>query len=198
MTPARRAFAEALELDPDRIVVAGAVHGAEVARVDEPVGVVRGVDVVVTDRPGLGLLATFADCYPILLYDPGRRALALAHAGWRGCLAGVAGRAAEAMRREFDSMPHELVAGIGPGICGGCYEVSQDVAARFAPVHSRGSSAGRCMLDLAAANRDQLVAAGVLPDRIHVHGGCTRETPSLQSHRLFQDGVRFACISEIA
>src|SRR5689334_13797563 len=90
LTPERLAFAAALGLDGARLTVAGAVHGVEVARVDAPAGAVRARDVLVTDRPCLPLLATFADCYPVVLYDPDRPALALVHAGWRGTAAGVA------------------------------------------------------------------------------------------------------------
>jgi polyphenol oxidase len=197
LTPARQAFAEALELEPRRLVAAGAVHGVEVARVDEPVGVLRGFDALVTDCPGLALFATFADCYPVVLYDPARGALALAHAGWRGSAAGVAARAVEALRREYGSRPKELVAGLGPGICGGCYEVRDEVASLFLPAHGRAVENGRFMLDLAAVNVDQLLAAGVPRERVHVHGACTRECPQLPSHRRSPDGVRFACIAAI-
>lgn len=197
LTPARRAFAAALGLDPDGLTVAGAVHGAEVARVDVPAGAVRGRDVLVTDRPGIGLLATFADCCPVLLYDPSARALALVHAGWRGTAAGVTARAVAALALEYGSRPAGLVAGIGPGICAGCYEVGDEVAERFDPAFVRPSPAGRHLLDLAAANRAQLEAAGVPTDRIRVHGACTRETPALPSHRRSPDGTRFACIAAI-
>ena len=199
LTPARKAFAEAVGLEPGRLVAAGAVHGAEVARVDEPVGVVRGCDTLITDRVGLALFATFADCYPLLLYDPARRALGLSHAGWRGSAAGVAVRSVEALRREYGSRPEYLVAGLGPGICAGCYEVSEEVAGRFDPVHARpvDGEQGRSMLDLAAVNVEQLVAAGVPREHVHVHGVCTRESPLLPSHRRFPNGERFACIAAI-
>lgn len=199
LTPERRAFAAALGLDPGRLTAAAAVHGAGVARVDEPAGVVRGRDALVTDRPGLPLLATFADCYPVLLFDPGRRALALAHAGWRGTSAGVAAAAVEALRREYGCPPEDLVAGVGPGICGACYEVGEDVAARFGDGCVRPAGApGRHLLDLALANRAQLEAAGVAPERIHAHGGCTRERADLPSHRRSPDGSRFACLAAIS
>lgn len=194
-TPERRALAAAVGLDPDRLTVAGAVHGADVARVDEPVGAVRAHDALVTDRPGLPLLATFADCYPVLLYDPGRRALALAHAGWRGTAAGIAANAVEALVREYGCRPSDLVAGVGPGICGRCYEVGEEVASQFDHRVVRPSPAGRSLLDLARANRDQLEAAGLAPDRIHLHGACTRESALLPSHRRSPDGLRFACIA---
>jgi YfiH family protein len=197
LTPERRAFAAALGLDGGRLTVAGAVHGTAVRRVDEPAGAVRGCDALVTDRPDVPLLATFADCYPILLYDPGRRALALVHAGWRGTAGGIAAEAVEALAREYGCRPGDLVGGVGPGICGACYEVGEEVAERFAPAWTAPSPAGRRLLDLAAANRDQLIAAGVPADRIHVHGACTRESAELPSHRRAPDGLRFACIAAI-
>jgi polyphenol oxidase len=197
LTPERRAFAEAVGLDPDRLIVAGAVHGIEVARVDEPTGAIRGRDALVTDRPGLALLATFADCYPVLAYDPAARAVALVHAGWRGTAAGVAARAVEALAREYGSRPARLVVGIGPGICAGCYEVGEEVAVRFDPALVRPSPAGRHLLDLAAANRVQLESAGVPAERIHVQGGCTRESGVLPSHRRSPDGARFGCVVAI-
>lgn len=195
LTPARLEFARRLGLDGTRMSVAGAVHGTAVARVDGPRGAVEGVDALITNEPGNALFATFADCYPIVLYDPVRRAAGLVHAGWRGTSAGIAGRAVDAMAKEFGSRPADLVAGLGPGICGRCYEVGDDVAARFeAAVVRPGPRAGAVLLDLAEANRRQLVAAGLAPDHIHASGLCTKETPELPSHRRQPDGTRFAGI----
>lgn len=195
LTPARRRFAERLGLDPERMTVAGAVHGPKVARVDGPRGAVEGVDALITDQASLPLLATFADCYPVVLYDPGRRVAALVHAGWRGTAAGIAQEAVAALGREYGSRPEDLRAGIGPGICGRCYEVGDDVAAQFeAAVVRPGERAGKVLLDLAAANRRQLEAAGVRPEHIHASGICTRETPALPSHRREPDGTRFAAL----
>ncbi len=197
LTAPRAAFAAALGLEPGRLVAAGAVHGAELARVYGAEGVVRGVDGLVTDARCLPLFATFADCYPIVLFDVTRPAVALAHAGWRGTLAGMAWRAVAALRREFGSSPAELIAGIGPGICGRCYHVSPEVAGRFDPSYAVAPADGRLCIDLAALNRDQLIGAGVPVEKIHVHGACTRECPELPSHRRAADGVRFACIVAI-
>lgn len=194
LTADRRRFAAALGLDPAAITFAGAVHGGEVARVDRPMGVAEGFDALVTDRPGLPLFATFADCFPILLHDPGRRAIALAHAGWRGTAAGVAANAVAALAREYGTRPGDLVVGIGPGICGRCYEVGDEVSARFPAGCSRPGRDGRALLDLAEANRRGLVAAGVDPARIHELGVCTMEDARLPSHRRDADGDRFACL----
>jgi YfiH family protein len=193
LTPPRFRFAQSLGLDGDLLTVAGAVHGVEVARVDAAGGAVEGVDGLVTDRPGLPLLATYADCYPLVVYDPRRHAVGLAHAGWRGTAGGMAGALLSALAREYGSRPSDLVAGIGPGICGRCYQVGGEVAARFNG-YARPDNEGRFRLDLAAANRAQLEQAGLSAERIHVHGACTLESADLPSHRRRPDGSRFACL----
>jgi purine-nucleoside/S-methyl-5'-thioadenosine phosphorylase / adenosine deaminase len=186
----RRDFARALGLD--RLTIMGAVHGASVARVDASDELVDGVDVLVTDQLGVALFATFADCYPIVLWDPKRRCVALVHAGWRGTLAGVGPAAVRALHDEYGSDPRVIVAGLGPGICGRCYEVGEEVASQFDPRFVKDGPGAGFLLDLAAANRAQLDKAGVR----HVHGLdlCTKETTFLPSHRRSPDGVRFGAI----
>jgi purine-nucleoside/S-methyl-5'-thioadenosine phosphorylase / adenosine deaminase len=186
----RRDFARGLGLD--RLTIMGAVHGASVARVDATDELVDGVDALVTDQLGVALFATFADCYPIVLWDPKRRCVALAHAGWRGTLARVGPATVRALHDEYGSDPRVIVAGLGPGICGRCYEVGEEVASQFDPRFvSDGPGAG-FLLDLAAANRAQLHEAGVR----HLYGLdlCTKETTFLPSHRRNPDGVRFGAI----
>ncbi|HEX6548987.1 MAG TPA: peptidoglycan editing factor PgeF [Candidatus Dormibacteraeota bacterium] len=195
VTPERAALLAQLGLDAGRLSVAGAVHGADVARIDEAQGAVEGVDALVTDQPGLPLLATFADCYPVVLYDPVRVAVGLAHAGWRGTRAGVAANTVAALSREYGSRPEDLVAGIGPGICGRCYEVGKEVATQFADgVVRPGAGTGKYLLDLAEANRRQLLEAGLDPAHVHVLDACTKESPELPSHRRRPDGIRAACV----
>jgi YfiH family protein len=194
VTPPRAAFAQALGLRPDRLTVVGAVHGREVKRVDAPSGVVSGCDGLVTDRPQLPLLATFADCYPVLLLDPARPALGLVHSGWRGAAAGVVGEAVAGLRREYGSRPSDLVAGMGPGICGRCYEVGEEVAAAFPAEHVSATQQGRFLLDLRSVLRAQLLEAGVPASQVHDLALCTKETAALASHRRSPDGARFACL----
>jgi hypothetical protein len=188
----RRDFARSLGIDAEPLTVLGAVHGAAVARVDEPQGVVQGVDALITDQRGVSLFATFADCYPIVLWDPERRCAALVHAGWRGTVAGVAPAAVKAMAKEYGSKPSDIRAGIGPGICGRCYEVGEEVASRFDPRFVSQGSGDRFLLDLASANRAQLEEAGV--PHVHVLDLCTKETSFLPSHRRSPDGTRFGAI----
>jgi YfiH family protein len=188
----RRHFARALDIDAEPLTVAGAVHGANVARIDEHQDVVRGVDALVTDRRGVALFATYADCYPIVLWDAEHRCVALAHAGWRGTVAGVGPAAVKALRDEYGSSPARMKAGIGPGICGRCYEVGEEVASQFDARFVRKGEGERFLLDLAAANRAQLEAEGV--GEVHELGLCTKETDYLPSHRRNPDGTRFAAI----
>ena len=83
----RRDFARELGIESDSLTTVGSIHGAVVARVHETRDVVQGVDALVTDQRGVALFATYADCYPIVLWDPERRCAALVHAGWRGTVA---------------------------------------------------------------------------------------------------------------
>jgi polyphenol oxidase len=191
----RRAFARALGIDSEPLTTAGAVHGSTVARVDEPQDVVQRVDGLVTDRRGVALFATFADCYPIVLWDAKRRCAGLVHAGWRGTVAGVAKAAVKAMRDEYGCKPDDIRAGIGPGICGHCYEVGGEVASQFDARFVIASAGDRFLLDLAAANRAQLEEVGLL--EVHVLGICTKESDFLPSHRRNPDGTRFGAIVAI-
>ena len=191
----RAEFARILGLDGNAaLTVAGAVHGADVARVHWAPGVIDDVDALITDRPGIGLFTTHADCFPIVLWDPVSRSAGLVHAGWRGTQAGVVVAALRAMQHEFGAQPAHVRAGIGPGICGRCYEVGEEVAgkfdARFVAPGSRGR--GKWLLDLAAANAAQLAETGV--KAVYEIGMCTKETYLFPSHRRMPDGTRFGAI----
>ena len=188
----RRDFARALGIDAEPLTVVGAVHGNVVERIDEPRDVVQGVDALITNQRGVTLFATFADCYPIVLWDPETRAAALVHAGWRGTVAGVGPAAVRALNKEYGSKPADIRAGIGPGICGRCYEVGHEVASRFDSQFVSAGDGDRFLLDLAAANRAQLEAAGV--GTVHTLGLCTKESSFLPSHRRSPDGTRFGAI----
>ena len=187
---ARRTFADILGLDGAELTTMGSVHGATVARVDEPAGSVDDVDALVTDRPGVALFATYADCYPIVLWDPEKEVAGLVHAGWRGTRAAVTTAAVKFMQDGYGCA--YILAGIGPGICGRCYEVGPEVASQFDPRYLNQGTADRLLLDLAAANRAQLEDAGV--EAVYEIGICTKEHYLFPSHRRHPDGTRFGAI----
>ncbi|HEY0830930.1 MAG TPA: polyphenol oxidase family protein [Candidatus Dormibacteraeota bacterium] len=186
----RHSFLRILDLEGLTLTAVGSVHGAEVAGVDEPVDSVDDVDALVTDRPGVVLFATYADCYPIVLWDPVAHVAGLVHAGWRGTNAGVAKAAVNFMRDEHGCS--HVKAGIGPGICGRCYEVGPEVGSRFDRQFVKQGTGDRLLLDLAAANRAQLEEAGA--SAVYEIGICTKEHYLFPSHRRHPDGTRFGAI----
>lgn len=161
---------------------------------------VTAADAMLTRARGLGLFWAFADCTPILLYDPAHHAVALAHAGWRGTALAVARRAVEALSTRYGSRPGDLLAGIGPAIGVCCYEVSEDVREHFRETpdawgtacfaervvaHVSGKPTSRLYLDLWESNRRQLLAAGLREEHIELAGLCTGcRTDLFYSHRI--------------
>jgi YfiH family protein len=146
------------------------VHGATCLVADgRPPGEVGEADALVTTRPGVPLAVFTADCLAVVLAEPERRVLALAHAGWRGTVAGVLGRLVQTLAERHAVRPERLYAAIGPSIGPCCYEVDEPVVgplrAAFPDDWQRwvaaAGPAGKWWLDLWRANTDQLVAAGV-------------------------------------
>jgi hypothetical protein len=128
-------------------------------------------DALITRTPGVDVSIRTADCFPILLADPETRSVAAVHAGWRGTATHVVQSTLARMHSEFGTNPANVYAAIGPGIGACCYEVGIDVAREFG-MHAAGT------LDLAVENRNQLIAAGLNPDRIETIGACTFCTPA--------------------
>lgn len=179
----------ALGLRDDQIVSPHQVHSNHVARVTWQDGgmVIPETDALITDEPDVALLLRFADCVPVLFYDPVHQAVGLAHAGWRGVAAGVAPATVRAMGTHFGSEPDAIWAGIGPCIGPDHYEVGEEVVtaiqATLAPsVSVAERQRGAWVIDLAAAIEAQLRAAGVT--RTDVAGLCTAcHTEEWYSHR---------------
>lgn len=157
------------------LVVGRQVHGCRVAVVRESkAGVFAGTDGFVTNRPGVVLGVFSADCQPVWLVDPRRRAVGLAHAGRLGVVRGIVPAAIRLMRRKFGSRPRDLLVWIGPHIRRSCYPIA-----------------------LARLTRAQCVKAGVPAGRIrasHVCTGCDRR---FFSHRRHRDPRRMLSIAAI-
>ena len=138
-------------------------------------------DAAVTRTHGLALAVTGADCLPIL-FEAGS-AVGAAHAGWRGIVAGVAESALRAVCAAGEVPPEAARAHFGPCIRACCYEVGDDVAARF-PREALSYHARSMHLDLPAAVRLRLISAGLLLERIEDTGACTAcEASRYFSHR---------------
>jgi polyphenol oxidase len=179
------------------------VHGAQVIRATEG-GCVGNGDVVMTDRPGLPVAVFSADCVPLLIYDPDGRRLAAVHAGWRGTAQSVARAAVEALV-EAGGRSERFLAAVGPSIGPCCYEVDKPVIARLDQASPgrwgawvRSVGLGKWMLDLWAANEEQLRGAGLRGDRIDNPRLCTGcRTDLFYSYRRGHNGrlVSVAAVS---
>lgn len=157
-------------------------------------------DASATNRPGLLLGIQTADCVPILLVDPKKRAVAAVHAGWRGTLQRIVAKTIGKLQMQFGTKPAELLAAIGPAIGGCCYEVGAEVAAEFKSQFPHASDwfdelrtgdesnplqwlnrmppghqppPKNVLLDLRQANRAQLLEAGLRAQNIFVSDLCT-------------------------
>lgn len=146
----------------------------------------------ITDRPGVALVAFSADCTPILLFDPVRRAIGAVHAGWRGTAAGIAAKAVQAMADAFGCRPADIRAAIGPCIGTCCFETDADVPAAMVAawgdkalpaIEERGE---KYHVDLKALNALGLREAGV--SEIDISPDCTACDPARYwSHRRVGD-----------
>ena len=131
-------------------------------------------DALVASEPEMRIAVKSADCLPILLADPEKRVVAAVHAGWRGCVAGIAARAVEKMEQLFGSRPADLIAAFGPSIRACCFEVGPEVAQQFLPWFPEREDLGRRNhVDLPEASLRQLVSAGLRPERISTGAPCT-------------------------
>lgn len=175
----RRTFA-AFSRDIASLFDVWQVHSADVACADAPRDPSRELlqaDVILTDRPGVSLYMRFADCVPILLYDPKKHVVGIAHAGWLGTVRGAARAAVESMAGRYGSTPGDILAAIGPSIGPDHYEVGPDVTVQiqqaFGPETGRliETRKGRTYLDLWSANAVQLQGIGV--EHIETAGICT-------------------------
>lgn len=195
----RRKLATLLGIPPHRMVACQQVHGVEVALVDHDdggrgidpsLGPIQGADALVTATPGLYLFALSADCPPVFFYDPVRKAIGLAHSGWKGSVGRIAANVVEAMVDNFGSYPPDLVVAIGPGIGPCCYAIGQNVvdAVREAfPLHASRlleERHGSAHFNLRETIRQTLLEVGVRPEYISVDEVCTADNlHTFYSHR---------------
>jgi YfiH family protein len=176
-------------------------------------------DGLVTDTPGLVIAVQTADCLPVILADKKRRAIGVFHAGWRGTVKRIVEKGVGEMRRYFGSDPRNLVAALGPGVQGCCYEVGEEVRRKFEMQFAYADSLFRevkesdpvrekypllfltarapghselpvkLFLNLVEANRRQLLDAGVLAKNIDATAPCTACHPDTLFSYRAEKGV---------
>jgi YfiH family protein len=189
VTRNRHALYDVLGAKATQVVVARQVHSARVLspssdglEPSESGWRVMGQegDGLITTEPEVFLQMSFGDCVPLLFFDPVRRAIGVAHAGWKGTIAKIGAATVRAMAEAYGSRPADLMVGIGPSIGPCCYQVREDVAGPARRAFLKADSLllrqpdGSLHLDLWAACREALLGTGVESERIETAGLCTR------------------------
>lgn len=186
---ARITLAMQLGVDLDDLVMPRQTHSCRVAVIDEHFRgldidkqeeALDGVDALVTSLKGVVIGVNTADCVPIVLADDQSGVIAVAHAGWRGTVGRIGQAAVKEMIRQGACADH-IKAAMGPSICQDCFEVGDEVVEAFKQaqfnlddIMIRNTTTGKAHIDLRAANRAVLVAAGVPTSNIAESLHCSR------------------------
>jgi YfiH family protein len=209
----RQRVAAAFGIPLDAAVFARQVHGTAAARVG-PEHAGRGTtrqddalddaDILVTTSSAVTLVIMVADCVPIALVDPDAGVVAAVHAGWKGTAAGAV-RVAVAAMADAGGKAERVRAYLGPAVASNRYQVGDEVrdalarAVEPAPLDegvARRDGPGHWLVDLVAANRQQLRAAGVHPDAV-ADSGTTTSDPALFSDRAARPCGRFGLLAQL-
>ena len=182
----REALCQLLDIDDCRLLMPHQVHLAEIAVVDREMMSLSaeerqqrldGIDALMTNEAGVCIGVSTADCIPVLLYDPIRRASCAIHAGWRGTVQRIAEKAVGRMTETYGTNPKDIIAQIGPGIHLESFEVGEEVYEAFEkagfPMEQISKRYEKGHIDLPECNRLQLVAAGIPEAQIAVSPVCT-------------------------
>lgn len=186
---ARLVFCQQMGIDLDRLVMPRQTHTTNVAIIDEAFldadidqqeQRLNEVDALVTTLPGLCIGVNTADCVPIVLADPKHGIIAVAHAGWRGTVSGIARHTVRVMR-QLGAQAGDIHAAMGACICADCFEVGDEVPMAFeragfdlSAIMHRNPATGKAHIDLPQANRHILIEAGVPTHHIALPSCCSR------------------------
>lgn len=185
----REILAARLGVSSDRLITPRQIHGDGIAQLDEAyfshdeetrAEQLSEADALITDKPGIYVAVSTADCVPVLLYAPDRKVVAAVHAGWRGTVKGIAAKTVRRMVEAYECDPSQIRAGIGPSIGPEAFEVGEEVIDAFraagadlSQVATRHPQTGKAHVNLWEANRLQLLEAGLSAPHIEVAGICT-------------------------
>lgn len=172
---------------PEQLLIPFQTHETEVRSIhsrfcslspDEQRDSLHGVDALATNLPEVCICITTADCVPLLFFDPVKKVIGAAHAGWRGTCGRIAQKTILTMCNDFECSPENIHVAIGPSVSPAVYEVGDELIASFDAAGFEIDSLfarrnGALFLDLWAANRQALLAAGVVSEHIETSGICT-------------------------
>lgn len=167
----------------EKFVMVNQCHGTDILVIDEPNPDYAhfqklDCDGIITNQPGVMIAVGVADCLPLLLLDPVKRVVAALHAGWKGTAGNIAAKGVNSLVKLFGCNTDDILAALGPAIGPCCYEVDLPVQQAFVSsgidwdLCATPSDKDKWRLDLASANRLQLVAAGIQEDNIEAAEHC--------------------------
>jgi hypothetical protein len=186
VTRNRKRFLSTLSLEETRLVTLHQIHSNRVHIIGDLAGEWNQPegDALITGLQRVTLAVQTADCIPILIADPVRKAIAAVHSGWRGTLLRVLPETVRAMQNAFGSQPADLRVALGPGIQGCCFQMGPEVAQLFLRQYQDESlivpmsdSADKYLLDLEKALEIQCIETGIDPENCYSSGACTRCNP---------------------
>jgi len=191
----RGRLATTIGIPLNQLTIARQIHSGNVKIISEELRgkgcadrkeAINATDAMVTDVADICLTILVADCVPMLFFDPSRRVIGVAHAGWQGTLRFIAFNTVRAMERVFGSLPKDIIVGIGPSVGPCCYEVGPEVISQVENIlHSKKdyivneSKDGKGYLDLWKANLEHLLHAGIQRRNVEMARTCTCHNPDL-------------------
>lgn len=174
------------QLDPAKVFTARQVHGSKILLVSNtgfPQHSIPEADAMVTNVPGVILSVRTADCLPIFLFDPKKKAIGLVHTGWRGSSQRIVIMAIETMKKNYGSDPADILVELGPAIRQCCYEVGEEFRDIFSQAGEVLRHKQNLYLDLSLVNEHQMQEAGLKAAHIVDSQQCTMCNPQFFSYR---------------
>ena len=175
LTKGQRAYLQKIcGIDIPQVFWRKQIHGDDILVASGGAGASKGcrdADAFITDEKNLPIAIRTADCVPVFIFDPLRRAIGLAHAGWKSTHKMIAAKTVQRMREKYSSQPSDLKIVLGPSLRECCYLVGVEFRDYF-PSHVK-ERGGHLYLDLIGVNRDQLLQVGVRQENIFDSGICT-------------------------
>jgi polyphenol oxidase len=179
-------LAESLSFDHSQVVIPKQTHCDRIAVItkDDLAQRLDETDALITNETSICLAVKTADCVPILLFDPVKKAIAAVHSGWRGTVQNIIGKTIKKMNQTYGTTPNELVAAIGPCISQKNYEVGQDVFEHFQKLfpetdtvlYFKDTRKKKAFLNLTEANKRLLLESGMKEQNIECSNICTFST----------------------
>lgn len=168
----RKILLEQLGISKDQLAIPKQIHSSNICYVDKP-GIYDNCDALVTDKKGIYLIVSVADCAPVYIYDKSAKLIALVHCGWKGAKEKIVEKTVDFMVSKFGSDVDNLIAFIGPSASVCCYEVGKEFEGYFDLRFLRFRWNGKYHFDLKGEIFSQLINSGLNFRNIEVSRHCT-------------------------